>query len=87
MSTRSCVDIVGGQTLFELRLPVKIEVHRVGVHRLFSASRLGDGEFGPSAVGQPRDDLVLHIEEIGDRLVEPLRPEMRCRFRRRSAGH
>ena len=27
-------------------------------------------------VREPRDDFVLHVEEIGHRLVEPLRPEM-----------
>ena len=27
-------------------------------------------------VRQARDDLVLHVEEIGQRLVEPLGPEM-----------
>ena len=27
-----------------------------------------------------RDDFVLHVEEIGQRLVEPLGPEMIARF-------
>jgi hypothetical protein len=29
---------------------------------------------------QPRDDFVLHVEEIGQGLVEPLGPEMIARF-------
>ena len=31
-------------------------------------------------IGEPRDDLVLHVEEIGERLVEPLGPEVMTRF-------
>ena len=29
---------------------------------------------------QPRNDFVLHVEEIGQRLVEPLGPKMIARF-------
>ena len=31
-------------------------------------------------VRQARDDFVLHIEEIGERLIEPLGPEMIAGF-------
>ena len=55
-------------------------IHRIGVHRALSAPCLRDGEFMPQPVGEPRDDLVLHVEEIGDQLIEPLRPEMRAGF-------
>ena len=33
-----------------------------------------------SALSQPRDDFVLHVEEIGERLVEPVGPEMTASF-------
>ena len=33
-----------------------------------------------SAPRQARDDFVLHVEEIGERLVEPLGPEMIAGF-------
>jgi hypothetical protein len=33
-------------------------------------------ELGTERIGEPRDDLVLHVEEVGDGLVEPFRPEM-----------
>ena len=33
-----------------------------------------------SASGEPCDDFVLHVEQIGERLVEPLGPEMIARF-------
>ena len=42
----------------------------------FRASRLGGDELGVQRARQPRDDFVLHVEEIGERLVEPLGPEM-----------
>ena len=75
--------IVGGPTLVEPSHTLKIEVHRVGVRRLFRASRLGGDELGVERARQPRDDFVLHVEEIGERLVEPLGPEMIAAFRRR----
>ena len=37
--------------------------------------------FLPEPVGETRDDLVLHLEEVGDRLLEPLGPQVRaCRI-------
>ena len=73
-------DIVRGRTLVEPSQTLKIEVHRVGVRRLFRASRLGGDELRVQRVRQPRDDFVLHVEEIGQRLVEPLGPEMIAGF-------
>src|SRR4051812_794201 len=32
--------------------------------------RLGENQFGTQFVGEPRDNFVLHVEEIGYRLVE-----------------
>jgi hypothetical protein len=48
----------------------------VGIRGLFRASRLGRGELGVERVRQARDDFVLHVEEIGQGLIEPLGPEM-----------
>ena len=73
-------NIVRGQTLIEPSQTLKIEVHRVGVRRLFRASRLGGDELGVQRVRQARDDFVLHVEEIGERLIEPLGPEMIAGF-------
>jgi len=47
------------------------EGHRVGSRRLFRALRLGGDELGVERVCQARDDFVQHVEEIGERLVEP----------------
>ena len=73
-------DIVRGQTLIEPSQALKIEVHRVGVRGLFRASRLGGDELGVQRACQARDDFVLHVEEIGEGLIEPLGPEMIARF-------
>ena len=73
-------DVVRGPTLVEPSQTLKIEVHRVGVRGLFRASRLGGDELGVQRARQPRDDFVLHVEEIGERLVEPLGPEMIAGF-------
>ncbi len=68
--------VVGSQSLIEPGHALKIEVHRVGVRSLFRASRLGGDELGVERVREPRDDFVLHVEEIGERLVEPFGPEV-----------
>ena len=77
---RACANIVRGPTLIEPSQTLKIEVHRVGVRGLFRAPRLGGDELGVQRVRQARDDFVLHVEEIGERLVEPLGPEMIAGF-------
>src|SRR5208283_4561265 len=71
---------VGGYAPIEPSQTLKIEVHRVRVRGLFRASRLGGGELGVERARQPRDDFVLHLEEIGERFIEPLGPEMIARF-------
>ena len=73
-------DIVRGQTLIEPSQTLKIEVHRVGGRGLFRASRLGGDELGVQRAREPRDDFILHVEEIGQGLIEPLGPEMIARF-------
>src|SRR3984957_10786668 len=67
-------------TLVDPSHTLKIKVHRVRGRRLFGASRLGGGELVVQCAGETGDDLVLHIEEIGARLVETLGPEMISRF-------
>src|ERR1700722_8364085 len=73
-------DIIGGYTLIEPSRTLKIAVHRVGVRRVFRAPRLGAYEPRVERIGEPRHGLVLHIEQVGERLVEPLCPEMVARF-------
>ena len=72
--------ILRGVPLIDPGHALKIEVHRIGVRRLFRASRLGGGELGVQRKGQTRDDFVLHVEAIGERLVEALGPAMIAGF-------
>lgn len=55
-----------------------------GVHfvRLLEirAPAFGGHQLNADGSRQPRNDLVLHIEEVGARLVESLSPQMRARF-------
>ena len=69
-------EMVRDHTFIEPSHPLKIEVHRVGIRGLFGAPRLGSEELAVQGARQARDDFVLHIEEIGQGLVEPFRPEM-----------
>ena len=63
-------------TPIEPSQPLKIEVHRVGRRRLFGAARLGRHKLGVQRVRQAHNDFVLHVEKIGERLVEPFGPKM-----------
>jgi hypothetical protein len=63
---------VGRRGSVEAGHALKIEVHRVGIRHLFQASRLGGDELGVQRACQARDDFILHVEEIGQRLIEPL---------------
>ena len=47
---------------------------------LLGAARLGGDQLPPQLIGKPRDDLVLHVEEVGHGLIETLGPEMRAGF-------
>jgi hypothetical protein len=43
---------------------------------MFRAPGLGGDQLRPQLIGKPRDDFVLHIEEVGHGLIEALGPEM-----------
>ena len=47
---------------------------------MFRAPRLGSDELGVERACKARDDFVLHVEEIGERLIEPLGPKMVAGF-------
>ena len=68
--------IVRSRTFVKPGRPLKTEVQCVGVRGLFCTARLGRDEWCTQRASQARDDFVLHVEEIGDRLIEPLRPKM-----------
>ena len=50
------------------------------MRRTFRPSRLSTMSCGIQRVGEPRYDFVLHIEQIGDRLVEALGPKVVAGF-------
>ena len=62
------------------RQALKKQVHRIGIGRLFGAARLDGGDLIAQRIRETPDDFVLHIEEIGKRLVETLRPKMAAGF-------
>ena len=43
---------------------------------MLRAPRLGGRQFRPQLVGEAGDDLVLHVEEISQRLVEAVGPKV-----------
>ena len=46
----------------------------------FGAAGLSGDQLRAQLISEPRDDLVLRIEEVGDRRIETLGPEMRASF-------
>ena len=50
------------------------------MQRTFRSPRLGFDELGIQRVGEPGYDFVLHIEQIGDGLVEALGPKVIAGF-------
>ena len=72
--------MVKGQTLIDPSQTLKIEVHRVGVRGLCSATSLSCDKLGVERARKARDDFILHVEEIGERFVEPLGPKMIAGF-------
>jgi hypothetical protein len=42
----------------------------------FCSTRLNGDQLRLQLVGEPRDDLVLHVEEVGHGLIESFSPEM-----------
>ena len=68
--------VVGGRALIEPSQSLKIEVHRVGGRGQFGTSRLSGYKMCVKRARQTCDDFVLHVEEIGERLIESLGPEM-----------
>ena len=69
-----------GRALIEPSHSLKIEVHRVGGRGPLGAARLGGDELRIQCACQARNDFVLHVEEIGEGLVEPLGPELIAGF-------
>ena len=70
-------DIDRGEALIEPSQSLRIEVHRVGVRSVCSARRASTAALlncASSVLASRRDDFVLHVEEIGQRLVKPLGP-------------
>ena len=45
------------------------------MRRAFRAPRLGGDQLRVELAGEARDDFVLHVEQVGHRLVEPLGPQ------------
>ncbi len=60
--------------LVEGRDAPEIEVHRVGIGLALRTLRFDVEQFGAQLVGEAGDDLVLHVEQVGDRLVKPVGP-------------
>jgi hypothetical protein len=45
------------------------------------APRFGCDQLRTQLIGKARDNFILHVEQVGDWLVEALGPEMRTRLR------
>jgi hypothetical protein len=55
-------------------------VHGVRTGRALGAPRFRCDELRVERIGEPGDNLVLHIEKVSYRLVEPFRPKVIAGF-------
>src|SRR6478735_1425772 len=46
------------------------------MHRMLRSLCLGGNEFSIERVGEPRYDFILHVKEVGNRLVKAFGPEV-----------
>ena len=60
---------------------LKAEVQRIGVRLSLGATGLGRKDLRAERIRKPCDDFVLQIEEIGEGLVESLRPKVTAALR------
>ena len=61
--------------------PAHGEIEGVEIVDARVSLRLRDDEFVAQAIRQPRYDLILQFQQIGDVFIEPVGPEMRAGFR------
>src|ERR1700733_7741064 len=73
-------DMARSSAAMDPRQTLKKQVHRIGIGRLFGPAGLDSRELIAERICQTPNDLILHVEEIGQRLVEPLRPKMTARL-------
>ena len=59
---------------------LEIQIHRIGVQRTFGSPRFGCYELGAQRICESRDDFILHVEQVGDRLVKALGPQVLAGF-------
>ena len=59
---------------------LEIHIRRIGMRRAFGSLCLNLNKLAGQRVGKPRDDFILHIEQICDGLVEALSPKMVAGF-------
>jgi hypothetical protein len=63
-------------TLVDADHALKVEVHRVWARCSVRAACFGRNELRVQRVGESRDNLILHVKEVGDWLLETLGPKM-----------
>src|ERR1700684_3414165 len=74
-------DMARSSASMDPRQTLKKQVHRIGIGRLFGPAGLDSRELIAQRIRQTPNDVVLHIEEIGKRLVEALPPEQTSTLR------
>ena len=72
--------IFGCEPSVHIGLRPEEQVRGAGARRSLRLPRLRSDHLRGESVGQPRDNLVLHVEQVGQRLVKPLRTEMMARL-------
>ena len=69
------LDVVGPAFVEPLNA-LEIEIHGIRVGLLLGAPGFGGEQFRAQLIGELGDDFILHVEQVGHRLVEPVRPQV-----------
>src|SRR5260370_717048 len=72
--------VFGGQSLVPASPALEIQVQRIGMQRASRPLCLSLDELCIQRVSEPRYDFVLHVEQVGDRLVEAFGPKVIAGF-------
>src|ERR1700748_1023890 len=71
----------GTNALVQGSYTLKVQVHRIDLRCSLRAPGLYGNQLRSERIGEPGHDFVLHVEEIGEGLVEPFGPEVIAGFR------
>ena len=70
----------GRHSLVPARPALEIQIHRIRMRRARRALRLGLDQLAIQSIRQTRNDFILNVEEVGERFIKAIRPQVLAAF-------